>query len=847
MNYYGEFTSYTGKNYRVDFYTDKGTGSKELTLGDSPFVTDMSSDNDTIYAPVKPTGATVQINTDRAEFDLYTESPTGVRVTLTDTDNSEIVWSGYTTPCMFDMPFEQEYETLEIECVDILSVLQSMKYVCEKNTAGKSLRELRSFGFILNRIFGAVGVRYLYITDAIQISSQTASDSVIEKFMINEDNFFDKQDDIMQTEYDLAWPAYDIISEICKYLGYTAVSQGQDIFIFDYDSVSRGNSRYFRYTVDGKGELKSRTTVNMPYSFGVSGQNVAGSINLSLTPLYNKVSVKDEFHTQESMLSDSDFRVTNITDGSGKKPDTGPIYFFDSFEDSDVNGEVTNKQFAVWYAKPDGGVPGKYYATAYKFLKHEDIETFYYDFSQPHNRINVSEQKKGLADIMGNKLGCTYVDVFRNQIKEAEFNNWKDKYSDYNSLTPKARMNAWGRLFGGNISFKKTFIMRNWDNIEYKIGPGGFYTNWSFSVTENEDCRKYPYFTYRTALNDSVMAGGEDAYLRIAGRICHRQGSMIMTPMSGTGEDASKTDMNGDFKLMNQCFHWARLKVGDRYWNGKDWQSTACDFKLWILVPDGSHNKTKTFLKPDGGIKVYEYWEKAFDFINPEVSVELEEKGYYIPAPENYALTGNLEFTFYCPRDFYGHSRHNHWGGDKWKINGKKYKHDRYSRYYNSITILEDFDIDIVVSNGVADDQGRDTDTIYYNVLENSSVDELDEITFKITTFDNKNQAWSTPVIDDGTYKKQYVSAVYHKDMHSNMVRDNGRGTLLPEQMLIYRIVSQYEEPRVIYDYNISGSGHRVYGTYTDTVLSGRVYVADRISIDYRKDTAEITLIEKKI
>lgn len=838
-NYFGEFTNKAGTHYRVDFYVTTGSGTEELMLGENPFVTDMSTDNEIIYSPIKASGATVQLLLDEAKFDLYTEDPTGIKVTLTNEITNEIEWSGYVTPCVYDMPYDSHFEYIEIECVDYLSVLQNIKYEAVNNK-----RELRTWSYILNQLLQKTGLKNLYITNAVQLTGKNANDSVIEKIMINEDLFFDPQDSPLQTVYDLAWNGYDILHEMLQYLGYTAFCQGESIYIIDYDAIINGNNSYFKYNIGGTGELTGRSNATLPYNFAIKYDVVCGNTNLNMSAVYNKVSVKDEFKDMDSMLGDTTYQTENITKTTGSA--TGAIQFFDAFQDEDVNGVNVNKQFAVWYAKPDSGVT-RYYVTSYKFLRHENIQTYYYDSTATYNVVSKTINGNiGIQDLLGFTLGCTYCDIAKVKIDENTFNQWKSKYSNYNSLSKKEKLSAWSNLFNGKVTYSRYFLMRNYDAIDHKIGPAGILTTKSFNRTENEDCRKYPYFKYSGSLNDSVMVGGQDVFLRIKGQIFHRQGCMIMTPMSGSGDGADKTDMNGDFKFMNDCYHWARLKVGNQYWSGSGWQSSACDFKLWILKPDGSHNSTKKFLRPDGGIKVYKYWDQSFDFINPNATfIETDEAGYYIPAPEDGVLNGNLEFTFYCPRDFYGRSRHDGWGGDKWKINGTKYKHDYYSRYYNSVTCLKDFDIDVYVTNGIADDQGKDSDTIYFNSLENASVEELDEINFKICTFDNKNASFSIPVWNDGTTNKPFVEELYHRNLSDKMLSDNGSLTLIAEKMLIYRIVNQCEKPRVEYDYNIRGCNHKLYGIFTDSVIQNKKFIADSISIDYKTDSANVKLVEK--
>ena len=101
--YTSEFTSIENINYRVDIVTDKGSITENFVLGGTPFITQMDSDGKTIYAPIKSSGATIEMLTSKMPFDLYSDNTKGVKVTLTNTTANRVEWVGYVTPCAYDM------------------------------------------------------------------------------------------------------------------------------------------------------------------------------------------------------------------------------------------------------------------------------------------------------------------------------------------------------------------------------------------------------------------------------------------------------------------------------------------------------------------------------------------------------------------------------------------------------------------------------------------------------------------------------------------------------------------------------------------------------------------------
>ena len=52
-----------------------------------------------------------------------------------------------------------------------------------------------------------------------------------------------------------------------QYLGYTCISNGDSVFILDYDAIKKGINTYYKYTVDNEtGEL-----VTVDYNKRITG------------------------------------------------------------------------------------------------------------------------------------------------------------------------------------------------------------------------------------------------------------------------------------------------------------------------------------------------------------------------------------------------------------------------------------------------------------------------------------------------------------------------------------------------------------------------------------------------
>ena len=236
-------------------------------------------------------------------FNLYSGSIIGNSVKLLSGTNwNTVEWTGYVSPCMYDQGFG-ELEEVEIECIDGISALKNIPY-----RSVNPERQVVKFSELINRILASCKCyRNFYISDNVQLKDN-ATESVIDIFRISENNFFDEKDDINQPDDDVAWNCYDVLYEICQYLGYSLIPHGDEIFIVDYDAIKQNNNYYFKYAI---GSNMTPARVQLTESMHIEGNTHANnSANVSLDEVYNKVTIKDDFHTFDNIFpefGDEDF------------------------------------------------------------------------------------------------------------------------------------------------------------------------------------------------------------------------------------------------------------------------------------------------------------------------------------------------------------------------------------------------------------------------------------------------------------------------------------------------------------------------------------------------------------
>ena len=90
MNYTGQFKNINDTLYQIDVDINNGiTGSTEIVLSGDPFRVEYNSGN-TIFEPLKLSNATCTIISNQYNFDLYSATAQGSKLTLTNVDTNTI-------------------------------------------------------------------------------------------------------------------------------------------------------------------------------------------------------------------------------------------------------------------------------------------------------------------------------------------------------------------------------------------------------------------------------------------------------------------------------------------------------------------------------------------------------------------------------------------------------------------------------------------------------------------------------------------------------------------------------------------------------------------------------------
>ena len=192
------------------------------------------------------------------------------------------------------------------------------------------------------------------------------------------------------------------------------------------------------------------------------------------------------------------------------------------------------------------------------------------------------------------------------------------------------------------------------------------------------------------------------------------------------------------------------LSIGENYFNGSNWvKDSSAYFDIEFLLKDYDGNSfvrninTKKLSMPYDGLD-----------------------GYVIPLPEDRVLTGAIKFCLYELTENYKHTN----TGGKDEIHNTA--NDGYGYYIK----------DLKMNYKLRDDLSElsdNSDRYYENIVNEGYINELDEIEFKISSYNNDGACYSKVMLGDN-----YLTDNLYSSIEQKLVR--------PEEHLIRRIINQY-------------------------------------------------------
>lgn len=215
------------------------------------------------------------------------------------------LFAGFIEPQSYSQGYNEEFDEIELSCIDALTALQYAKYR-DVGSLGvlynvvKAEAEQRTFLAMLKEILGGVtaeldivggnAMRYLY--DGSKAVDDLAGNhyAIFGQLTVSELLFLgDEEDDV--------WQQDEVLEEILKYLNLHIVQDGFMFYLFSWESVKGDERIYWRDLLTGASVTTARQTTDI-----VTGLVTDTDTTISVGEVYNKIMLTAKVESMESVI-----------------------------------------------------------------------------------------------------------------------------------------------------------------------------------------------------------------------------------------------------------------------------------------------------------------------------------------------------------------------------------------------------------------------------------------------------------------------------------------------------------------------------------------------------------------
>ena len=759
-----------------------------------------------LYCPMRDLA-----NAQESDYWIYNEKFTGEGEVAPPTED-KVLWAGYVTPSTYNQDFNYYTDDLEVECIDGISSLKYYKY---SDLINDEKKKIKSFNSIINALLHKCDCYTTYYFPTAMQFNSAGTTTTLDRIYISECNFFGEKgkDD---TDKDVAWDCLQVLEQICRYLNVTCTAYEGSVYFVDYDAVRNGKNEYYCYQItDSISTQPTPTLMTLSNSRAIASKDIAqASTQVTFNDVYNKVTVKDNFNAYDYELPDlfDGDNAVNITT-SGTMPTTNDLdaRYYD--RTSYFSGEDRCEYIDRWRSGTDSTycIWNKYYCNPkWHFPIYTLNQSDYNNTGQLTNEGELGDTNHKQIDYSVTAYKYGAFPIMSEQINDKKAKNVSEEENNKSTLNyNQAIMICWHNALP-TISYPTSK-----DDEGFVIeGTGNKY-------------HKTLMFSTPTEGNDRFF-GGENQYLLITGSVTVQDNQWGMFPLTGI-ERKSEKNWWGD-----RCYFLCQLMSGNYYYqtykdvtDGKikgRWTTEECYFKL-------------PFMKTTEKKQIKEFLYNSQPLMNNvNWRIGVNEDGYSISLANLPLGNGDFQLKLYNPFN----------GG----VEGRDSKGVPFYSHRADVFLLENFSTKIVT---VSQEKDVDADTTYSLTIDDDNVSELGDIEFKITTYDGKKPNYSSVATKAESGLYSYIDRTYNRalgndelllnsDLYIDDVKTDGK--LRQESWLVYRLYKQYRQPTMTLNVT-ANSLQPPYTLLTTPLFSGKKYIIDSYTTDYRFNETSYKLVEK--
>lgn len=309
MYLHGHF--YNQKEERIEVHVlTGGDRTKEIVIGEKNGELSFTDDPVDLTSQVNDTfdhllcqQATVRLLARNFVPDFFCASCRDAVVNIYR--EGKCLFAGFIEPQSYSQGYNEEFDEIELSCIDALTALQYAKYR-DVGSLGvlynvvKAEAEQRTFLSMLKEILGGVtaeldivggnAMRYLY--DGSKAVDDLAGNhyAIFGQLTVSELLFLgDEEDDV--------WQQDEVLEEILKYLNLHIVQDGFTFYLFSWESVKGDERIYWRDLLTGASVTTARQTTDI-----VTGLVTDTDTTISVGEVYNKIMLTAKVESMESVI-----------------------------------------------------------------------------------------------------------------------------------------------------------------------------------------------------------------------------------------------------------------------------------------------------------------------------------------------------------------------------------------------------------------------------------------------------------------------------------------------------------------------------------------------------------------
>lgn len=377
MEYYSYLDCNNGRYWlNVSPVDDESGESKEFKLALESPVTVSYSESESIYSPIRTSVMTINVVYDEYLHDVLRPTALGTKVDFSYRSFSPSFtrkyWEGFLDNNMLDAPYEHCTETFSITASDYLAKSKHINY----ENVGET-KNIVNFKQILEIFLSKVNPSenfHIYWPDTRLVNQDPIK---LEDIQISEFNFY-------TSDTEKPFTFYEVIEELCKYFGVTAIQWEDGIYFADYEAFTRRDDMsLFDYVWDkDNGELaieEYAIEIEDRYVITADSYRRNGG-RVTFDNPKNKIKVNDNFFDADVVVPDifDDNTLTYLFGGKNEvrpitEPWGRPRYIG---ADTKINFESKEKNYYYRKELDNPNYEEKWYTAAESAVTKQQVDDF---------------------------------------------------------------------------------------------------------------------------------------------------------------------------------------------------------------------------------------------------------------------------------------------------------------------------------------------------------------------------------------------------------------------------------------------------------------------------------------